>query len=172
VREEHLDRIHPDRYGHAQIVEELPAFRFRLHSSAKKYEYAALAYGAVFQLDAALDFLTSVCLARIEKHGLGLAQELRERIASLGYETLTPPDNPSAIVSFVHGRDQKALALERESHGDVPGRRNEIRPRSRSSTIGATSRFSASYERWPESPFRIAIVSSGRGRWMMPWSST
>jgi selenocysteine lyase/cysteine desulfurase len=116
VREEHLDRIRPDRYGHAQIVEELPDFRFRLHSSAKKYEYAALAYGAVFQLDAALDFLAKVGLARIEKHGVTLAQELRERIAALGYDTLTPPDNPSPIVAFVHGRDRKELEsrLERE----------------------------------------------------------
>ncbi len=116
VREEHLDRIRPDRYGHAQIAEELPGFHFRLHESARKYEYAALAYGAVFQLDAALDFLSRVGLARIEKHGLSLAQELRERVASLGYETLTPPGNPSPIVSFVHGRDRKELParLERE----------------------------------------------------------
>lgn len=116
VREEHLDRIRPDRFGHAQIAEELPDFRFRLHSSAKKYEYAALAYGAVFQLDAALDFLGRVGLARIEKHGLALARELRERIAALGYETLTPPDNPSPIVTFVHGRDRNELEkrLEKE----------------------------------------------------------
>ncbi len=116
LREEHLDRIRPDRYGHAQIAEELPGFHFRLHESAKKYEYAALAYGAVFQLDAALDFLARVGLARIEKHGLALAHELRERIAGLGYETLTPAGNPSPIVSFVHGRDPKELQarLERE----------------------------------------------------------
>jgi selenocysteine lyase/cysteine desulfurase len=116
VREEHLDRIRPDRYGHAQIAEELPDFRFRLHDSAKKYEYAALAYGAVFQLDAALDFLARVGIGRIEKHGLALASELRERIASLGYEMLTPAVNPSPIVAFVHGRDRKELEtrLERE----------------------------------------------------------
>jgi selenocysteine lyase/cysteine desulfurase len=116
VREEHLARIRPDRYGHAQVAEELPDFRFRLEESAKKYEYAALAYGAVFQLDAALDFLARVGIARIEKHGLAMAKELRDRIASLGYETLTPPDNPSPIVAFVHGRDPKELAarLERE----------------------------------------------------------
>ncbi len=116
VREEHLDRIRPDRYGHAQIAEELPDFRFRLHESAKKYEYAALAYGPVFQLDAALDFLARVGLARIEKHGIALATELRERIVSLGYETLTPPGNLSPIVSFVHGRNRKELEarLERE----------------------------------------------------------
>jgi selenocysteine lyase/cysteine desulfurase len=116
VREEHLARIRPDRYGHAQVAEELPDFRFRLEESAKKYEYAALAYGAVFQLDAALDFLARVGIARIEKHGLAMAKELRDRIASLGYETLTPPDNPSPIVAFVHGGDPKELAarLERE----------------------------------------------------------
>ena len=110
VREEHLERVRPDRYGHAQILEELPDFRFRLHQSAKKYEYAALAYGAVFQLDAALDFLSRLGLARIEKHGLALARDLRDKIASLGYETLTPKDNPSAIVAFVHGRDREELA--------------------------------------------------------------
>jgi selenocysteine lyase/cysteine desulfurase len=109
VREEHLDRIRADRYGHAQIVEELPDFRFRLHDSAKKYEYAALAYGAVFELDAALDFLGRVGLAKIEAHGVPLAQELREKIAALGYETLTPPGNPSPIVAFVHAREQKTL---------------------------------------------------------------
>jgi selenocysteine lyase/cysteine desulfurase len=114
VREEHLARIRPDRYGHAQIAEELPDFRFRLEESAKKYEYAALAYGAVFQLDAALNFLARVGIARIEKHGLALAKELRDRIASLGYETLTPPDNPSPIVAFVHGRDPKELAARLE----------------------------------------------------------
>jgi selenocysteine lyase/cysteine desulfurase len=116
VREEHLARIRPDRYGHAQIAEELPDFHFRLHESAKKYEYAALAYGAVFQLDAALDFLASLGIARIEKHGLALAKELRDRVASLGFETLTPPDNPSPIVTFVHGRDPKELEarLQRE----------------------------------------------------------
>lgn len=116
VREEHLDRIRPDRYGHAQIAEELADFHFRLQQSAKKYEYAALAYGAVFQLDAALDFLARVGIARIEKHGLALARELRERTSALGYESLTPPGNPSPIVSFVHGRDQKELQarLERE----------------------------------------------------------
>ncbi|MGH9323272.1 MAG: aminotransferase class V-fold PLP-dependent enzyme, partial [Vicinamibacteria bacterium] len=116
VREEHLDRIRPDRYGHAQIVEELPDFRFRLHDSAMKYEYAALAYSSVYALDAGLQLLAGVGLSRIERHSVALARALRDAVASLGYEVLTPPDNPSPIVSFVHGRDRRELEarLERE----------------------------------------------------------
>jgi selenocysteine lyase/cysteine desulfurase len=117
VREEHIPRIRPDRYGHGQIEAELPDFRFRLFDSAKKYEYAALAYGAVFELDAGLDFLSRVGLGRIERHATPLAQELRDQIAALGYQTVTPPGNPSPIVSFVHGRDRKELEsrLDREN---------------------------------------------------------
>ena len=112
--------------------------------------------GAVFQLDAALDFLGRVGLARIEKHGLPLAQELRERIAALGYETLTPPGNPSPIVSFVHGRDRKALETELERERVMVTFReggSQIRASVALSTTGATSRdFSRSSRRLPEAP--------------------
>jgi len=116
VREEHLDRIRPDRYGHSQVEEELPGYRFRLHRTARKFEYGALANGPVYELDAALGYLQTVGLDRIEKHGVALARELREGVARLGFEVLTPPENSSPIVSFVHGRDPEALKrlLERE----------------------------------------------------------
>jgi selenocysteine lyase/cysteine desulfurase len=109
VREEHLDRIQPDRFGHNQVAETLPDLHFRLQSTAQKYEYAGLNYGAVAQLEASLGFLQQVGLARIEKHTVALARELRDGIAKLGYEMFTPPDNPSAIVSFTHGRDPKQV---------------------------------------------------------------
>jgi selenocysteine lyase/cysteine desulfurase len=117
VREEHLGRIRPDRFGHNQVAETLPDFHFRLHSSAKKFEYAGLNYGAVAQLEASLGFLKSVGLARIEEHTVALARELREGIAKLGFEVFTPPDNPSPIVSFTHGRDPDKLKelLRKES---------------------------------------------------------
>jgi cysteine desulfurase/selenocysteine lyase len=107
VREEHLERIQPDRFGHNQVAEELPDRRFRLHTSARKYEYAGLIYGAVAQLEAALGVIGQVGLARIEKHGIGLANDLRDGIAKLGFDMFTPPGNPSQIVSFTHGRDPK-----------------------------------------------------------------
>jgi selenocysteine lyase/cysteine desulfurase len=103
VREEHLARIGPDRFGHNQVAEELPDFRFRLVPTAKKYEYAGLNYGAVAQLEASLGYMANVGLARIEEHGVALARELRDGVARLGYEMFTPPQNPSAIMSFTHG---------------------------------------------------------------------
>lgn len=109
IREEHLDRIHPDRFGHAQVLEELPDNRFRLYQNAQKFEYAALAYNAVYQLEAGLELLAEVGLERIEKHTFPLAVDLRDGIAALGFECFTPKDNPSPIVSFVHGRDQAEL---------------------------------------------------------------
>jgi selenocysteine lyase/cysteine desulfurase len=110
IREEHLDRIRPDRYGHGQVAESLPDFHYRLHRTARKFEYANVAYGSVYQLDAALSYLEKVRLSRIEEHGVRLAGELREGVAKLGFETLTPPQNPSPIVSFVHGQEPEKLA--------------------------------------------------------------
>jgi selenocysteine lyase/cysteine desulfurase len=69
-----------------------------------------VAYGSVYQLDAALSYLEKVRLSRIEEHGVRLAGELREGVAKLGFETLTPPQNPSPIVSFVHGQEPEKLA--------------------------------------------------------------
>ena len=109
VREEHLERIQPDRFGHNQVAESLPDLHFRLHETAKKYEYAGLNYGAVAQLEASLGFLEKVGLARIEEHAVALARELREGIGRLGFDMFTPPDNPSPIVSFTHGRDPEEV---------------------------------------------------------------
>jgi len=116
VRQEHLDRIAPDRYGHSQVAEELPENRFRLHATARKFEYAALANGPVYELDAALGYLQRVGLDRIEKHGVALARDLRDGVAALGFRVLTPPENRSPIVTFVHGREPDAIKrlLDRE----------------------------------------------------------
>ena len=105
VREEHLDLIAPDRFGHNQVAKTLPDFHFELEQTAAKYEHAGLIYGTVAQLGAALGFIGKVGLDRIEKHTVGLAQNLRNGIADLGYKMFTPPNNPSHITSFWHGRD-------------------------------------------------------------------
>jgi selenocysteine lyase/cysteine desulfurase len=119
VREEHLNLITPDRFGHNQVAKNLPDFHFELEQTAAKYEHAGLIYGTVAQLGAALGFIGEVGLDRIEKHTVGLAQNLRNGIADLGYEMFTPSNNPSHIMSFWHGRDtdkiQRALEEERVS---------------------------------------------------------
>jgi selenocysteine lyase/cysteine desulfurase len=50
---------------------------------------------------------------------VGLAQNLRDGVADLGYKMFTPPENPSHIMSFWHGRSlneiRRALDEERVS---------------------------------------------------------
>ena len=130
VREEHLEQIQPDRFGHNQVAETLPDLHFRLEPTAKKYEYAGLNYGAVAQLEAALGFLSKVGLARVEEHGVALARELRDGVAKLGFQMFTPPSNPSQIVSFTHGRDPKVVKrILREQNVSVTLRENDAQIR-------------------------------------------
>jgi selenocysteine lyase/cysteine desulfurase len=108
VRQEHLDWIRPDRFGAFSAAEELPDHRFRLHANARKFEYATLAFGPLYELDASLDYLGRIGLARIEDHTVSLAAELREELVDLGFTVLTPAGNRSSIVAFAHAGDPAA----------------------------------------------------------------
>ena len=110
VRREHLEWMAADRYGHRQVAESLPGHRFRLKTSAEKLEYANPAYGPVTAMDAALEFVEGVGLDRIAGHTHALAGQLRDEVEALGMRMFTPPDNPSAIVSFYHGIDHERLS--------------------------------------------------------------
>jgi selenocysteine lyase/cysteine desulfurase len=105
LREEHLDRISPDRMGALSLESEGPNHQFRLYPSARKYEYATLAFGPVYQLDAALDYLAKTGLGVIEDHTVPLAHEMRKGLVDLGFQVRTPERNGSAIVAFIHGKD-------------------------------------------------------------------
>ncbi len=112
VREDLLDMVALDRYGALHIAQELGGHRFELYQDARKYGYATMAFGAVYQLRAALDYLQQVGVPRIERHTVGLAHRLHQGLTAQGFEVWTPPANRSAIVTFEHGRD---LALVRRS---------------------------------------------------------
>ena len=130
VREEHLDRITPDRFGHNQVSRSLPNYNFELKTSAEKYEYAGLIYGAVAQLNAALGYIDQVGLSRIEAHTVALAQALRNGIAKLGYSIFTPANNPSCITSFDHGLDPEHIRrVLDEEHISVSFRERETQIR-------------------------------------------
>lgn len=112
IREEHLERIVPDRIGWHSVEKEKPGYDFELYSGARKYEYATLAFGPIYQLDAACDFLTNVGLSRIAEHGVGLAGEIYRGLVQRGFAVRTPEGNRSAIVAFIHGKDpERALRL-------------------------------------------------------------
>ncbi|MBI2834269.1 MAG: aminotransferase class V-fold PLP-dependent enzyme [Acidobacteria bacterium] len=108
VRRELIDRIRPDRMGHFHVEKELAGYRYQLYRSAKKYEYAVLAEGAVYQLGAALAYLERLGVDKIETHTVGLAQQLREGLAERGLRMFTPPENRSSIVTFFVDRNPEA----------------------------------------------------------------
>ncbi|MEE8584538.1 MAG: aminotransferase class V-fold PLP-dependent enzyme [Acidobacteriota bacterium] len=103
VRGDLLDKIAPDRMGSLHIAAELGNHHYELYSDARKYGYATLAFGAVFQLSAALDYLLRVGVENIERHSVALAHRIHAGLTEQGYRVWTPPANRSAIVTFEHG---------------------------------------------------------------------
>src|SRR6185503_16306343 len=111
IRRELLDRIRVDRLGALHVEKELPDHRYQIYKTAKKFEYATLPFGEVYQLGAGLAYLERVGVDRIEQHTVALARELREGLAALGFTLFTPAGNGSSIVSV---RLQKNQARARE----------------------------------------------------------
>jgi selenocysteine lyase/cysteine desulfurase len=99
-----IDRIQSDRIGEFSVALEEPDHHYQLLKTARKFEGTSRAFGAVSQLQASLSYLEKVGIARIEKHTVGLAQQLYEGLVKQGQKLLTPPGNRSSIVAFQCGR--------------------------------------------------------------------
>ena len=123
VRRELIDTITTDRHGSLDISRELPDHRYELHDDARKYGYATMAFGAVYQLSAALDLLLEVGVDRIEAHTVALAHRLHSGLTERGFTVLTPAANRSAIVAFEHGIDSARVERDLQDAGVVAGLR-------------------------------------------------
>lgn len=110
VREEHLEWMAPDRYGHGQVARTLPEYQHELKTTASRFEYANTAYGPAAAMNAALEYIAGVGLDRIADHTHALAADLRAGAVDLGLGLFTPPENPTPIVSFYHGLDPETLS--------------------------------------------------------------
>lgn len=117
VRKELLDLVTPDRSGGFQAVEFLGGHQYRLHTDGRKYQYATMSFGAVYHLNAALEYILGTGVADIERHTVGLAHRLRQGLAAQGFEIDTPAGNESSIVTFQHGKDAKAVRHELRENG-------------------------------------------------------
>ncbi len=117
VREELLERIVPDRFGSLNIAEDLGGHRFSVHDDARKYGYATMAFGAVFQLRAGLDYLLDVGVSNIEEHTVALATRLNNGLVEQGHDVWTPPGNRSPIVTFRPHRDAAMVRRTIEDAG-------------------------------------------------------
>jgi selenocysteine lyase/cysteine desulfurase len=98
------------------VEKRLPGYRFEVYRTAKKYEYSTLAFEAVYQLEAALDFLHRVGVERIGAHTIALTGKLHKGLSERGFEVSTPPGNRSSIVSFFFKKDPATVEqiLKRE----------------------------------------------------------
>ena len=120
VRASLLDRIEIDRRGHLHVEKDLGGQRYQLYRSAKKFEYATLAFEPIYQLGAGLSYLERVGIDRIEAHTVGLAERLRHGLAERKLRVLTPAGNRSAIVAFENPKPQEEAArLLREARIQV-----------------------------------------------------
>ena len=99
VRRELLDRIRADRVGW-HVEKRLGDYRYQHYRDGKKYEFASLAFGEVYQLAVALDYLRRVGLDRIEAHSLALTERLRAGLTKHGVRMFTPEGTRSSILSF------------------------------------------------------------------------
>ena len=107
VRKELMDLITPDRSGGFQSAKSYGDHQFELHQDARKFQYATMSFGAVYHLNAALDYILNVGVKNIERHSVGLANKLNKALVAQGFEMVTPLGNKTAIVSFKHGRTGK-----------------------------------------------------------------
>src|SRR5687768_9535624 len=65
VRQDLLERFTLDRWGALHVERTRPGYHYDVFSTAKKFEYATLAFGAVYQLGAALEYLEKISVPRI-----------------------------------------------------------------------------------------------------------
>ena len=115
VRRELLDKIHPSNVGW-RSPSSGPA-NTQQQKSAKKFEYATLAFGDVYELAAALKYLQRIGLDKIEARSQMLVKRFRSGLAVRKIEIATPENNRSPIVSFYirkrSAEAEKILAAER-----------------------------------------------------------
>jgi selenocysteine lyase/cysteine desulfurase len=110
VRREVLERLTLDRYGALHVEKKLSDRQFEIYKTTKRFDYATLAFGPVFQLGAGLAYLERVGVDRIETHTVGLAHRLQRGLRTLGFEVTTPESNRSSIVAFRVTKPPDAIA--------------------------------------------------------------
>ena len=95
VRRELLDKIHSSNVGWRS-----PNNRSAPQQSAKKFEYATLSFGDIYELAAALKYLQRIGLDNIESRSQTLVKRFRSGLAERKMQIATPENTRSPIVSF------------------------------------------------------------------------
>lgn len=112
VRRELLDTIHPANVGWRS-----PSANGPRQQSARKFEYATLAFGDLYELAASLEYLQRIGLDKIEARSQTLVKRFWRGLAERKIQIATPENTRSPIVSFYirkpSAEAEKVLAAER-----------------------------------------------------------
>jgi selenocysteine lyase/cysteine desulfurase len=98
LRRELLDRIQPANVGWRSAS--AGSANLQAKQSARKFEYATLAFGDLYELAASLTYLQRIGLDRIEARSQALAARFWNGLAERRIPLATPVNNRSPIVSF------------------------------------------------------------------------
>lgn len=125
VREDLQDRvIRRSRYGVRQFSSPNRAqadSQFRLLPGAVRYEAGAtFSYAGGVVAHAALQYIHSLGIGNIRAHVKPLTDRLQKEVPRLGYPAITPPDNPTPIVSFLTPEYEKTAQKLRTAFGETP----------------------------------------------------
>ena len=94
VRRGLLDRLQPPNVGWRTSTKPEPP------TAARRFEYATPAFGELYELAAAIAYLRSIGLDRIEARSQTLVQRFRGGLVARKKQIDTPENNRSSIVSF------------------------------------------------------------------------
>ena len=118
VREDLQDRVvKRSRYGVRQFTSPNQAqadSKFDLRPGAARYESGSISNIGVAGAHAALKYIHSLGIENIRAHANPLTARLQKELPAMGYPALTPPDNPTPIVSFRLPEYEKTAAKLRK----------------------------------------------------------
>jgi selenocysteine lyase/cysteine desulfurase len=125
VREDLQDSaIRRSRYGVRQYSSPNGAqadSQFTLLPGAARYEAgASISTSAGLAVHASLQYIHALGIPNIRAHAKRLTDRLQEELPKLGYPALTPPDNPTPIVSFLTPDYDKTIAKVKKAYGESP----------------------------------------------------
>jgi len=131
VNEELLPKLDPLFGGFLQVTtwaDDAHLYPREFHRSARKFETATVHFQGSYELRAALEYINSIGMDRIEEQVLRLSAKTWRGLNDLGFRMLTPAGPRSGIVSCAVDDEEKVERLLND-HGIVasinPG--NELR---------------------------------------------
>lgn len=123
VREDLQDRVvRRSRYGVRQFSSPNHAqadSQFDLRPGAARYESGSLSNIGLVCSHAALKYIHALGLENIRAHAKPLTDRLQKELPKMGYPAITPPDNPTSIVSFLLPEYEKTAARLKQVFGDT-----------------------------------------------------